>query len=169
MQILCRLTNAPTPRPRVATLRKLFHPSDKAVLDRALTLFFPGPNSYTGEDVAEFHVHGSTAVVRAVLHAIGSCDSPTAERVRYADAGEFTRRAFDNDRLDLTQIEGIGKLLVAETEEQRRAAIRQAEVHNQHVLTNANLGWTQNLVCLLAKGGHQVPCSHRSYHRLWRR
>jgi len=133
-QIVRRLTNAPMPPPRVATLRKLFHPSDKALLDRALTLFFPGPHSYTGEDVAEFHVHGSTAVVRAVLHAIGSFDSPNHERIRYAEAGEFTRRAFDNDRLDLTQIEGIGKLLTAETEEQRRAAIRQAEVLNSHAV-----------------------------------
>jgi len=93
-----------------------------------LTIFFPRPNSYTGEDVAEFHVHGSTAIVRALLHAIGSCDSPDHQRVRYAEAGAFTRRAFENDRLDLTQIEGIGKLLAAETEEQRRVAIRQAEV-----------------------------------------
>jgi len=62
-------------------------------------------------------------VIRAVLEAIGSCNG-----LRYAEAGEFTRRAFENERLDLTQIEGIGKLLVAETEEQRRAAMRQAEV-----------------------------------------
>ena len=93
-----------------------------------MTIFFPGPKSYTGEDLAELHVHGSTAVIRAVLDAIGTCDSPEEGRIRYAEAGEFTRRAFDNDRLDLTQIEGIGKLLVAETEEQRRAAMRQAEV-----------------------------------------
>lgn len=67
-------------------------------------------------------------MIRAVLDAIGACDSAEEGRIRYAEAGEFTRRAFDNDRLDLTQIEGIGKLLVAETEEQRRAAMRQAEV-----------------------------------------
>ena len=65
-------------------------------------------------------------MIRAVLDAIGSCSSDEA-RIRYAEAGEFTRRAFDNGRLDLTQIEGIGKLLVSETEEQRRAAMRQAE------------------------------------------
>ena len=93
-----------------------------------MTLYFPGPNSYTGEDLAEFHIHGSTAVIRAVLDAIGSCDSFDEGRVRYAEAGEFTCRAFDNERLDLTQIEGIGRLLAAETEEQRRAAMRQAEV-----------------------------------------
>jgi tRNA modification GTPase len=93
-----------------------------------LTLFFASPNSYTGEDLAEFHVHGSKAVVRAVLDAIGHCSSYEEGTVRYAEAGEFTLRAFDNGRLDLTQIEGIGKLLVAETEEQRRAAMRQAEV-----------------------------------------
>jgi tRNA modification GTPase len=93
-----------------------------------LTIYFSAPNSYTGEDLAEFHIHGSTAVIRAVLDAIGSCDS-SQDRIRYAEAGEFTRRAFDNERLDLTQIEGIGKLLVAETEEQRKAAMRQTEVY----------------------------------------
>jgi tRNA modification GTPase len=123
-----KLTSSPPPTPRLATLRKLRDPKDKSLLDRALTLYFPAPNSYTGEDLAEFHIHGSTAVIRAVLDAIGSCDSFDEGRVRYAEAGEFTRRAFDNERLDLTQIEGIGKLLVAETEEQRRAAMRQAEV-----------------------------------------
>jgi len=117
------LTHAPAPAARLASLRKLIHPTDSSTLDRALTLFFPSPNSYTGEDLAEFHIHGSTAVIRAVLEAIGSCKG-----LRYAEAGEFTRRAFENERLDLTQIEGIGKLLVAETEEQRRAAMRQAEV-----------------------------------------
>ena len=94
-----------------------------------MTLYFPSPNSYTGEDLAEFHLHGSTAVIRAVLDAIGTCASEDGP-IRYAEAGEFTRRAFDNERLDLTQIEGIGKLLVAETEEQRRAAMRQAEVQH---------------------------------------
>jgi tRNA modification GTPase len=93
-----------------------------------LTLFFPGPKSYTGEDLAEFHVHGSSAVIRAVLDAIGECDLGQEARIRYAEQGEFTRRAFDNERLDLTQIEGIGKLLAAETEEQRRSAMRLAEV-----------------------------------------
>ena len=67
-------------------------------------------------------------MIRAVLDAIGSCGSSDNGRIRYAEPGEFTRRAFENERLDLTQIEGIGKLLVAETEEQRRAAMRQAEV-----------------------------------------
>lgn len=108
------------------------------MLDRALAIFFSAPKSYTGEDLAEFHVHGSTAVIKAVLDAIGSCDSSEEGRIRYADAGEFTRRAFDNARLDLTQIEGIGKLLVAETEEQRRAAMRQAEVERASCPTSVN-------------------------------
>jgi tRNA U34 5-carboxymethylaminomethyl modifying GTPase MnmE/TrmE len=125
--VIQTLTSSPPPTPRLASLRRLQHPNDNSLLDRALTLYFAAPKSYTGEDLVEFHVHGSTAVIRAVLDAIGSCDSSKA-RIRYAEAGEFTRRAFDNDRLDLTQIEGIGKLLVAETEEQRRAAMRQAEV-----------------------------------------
>jgi tRNA modification GTPase len=126
--VLESLTLSAPPRPRLATLLKLHHPKTHLPLDRSLTLFFPGPKSYTGEDLAEFHVHGSSAVISAVLNAIGQCDAGHHGRVRYAEQGEFTRRAFDNERLDLTQIEGIGKLLVAETEEQRRSAMRLAEV-----------------------------------------
>jgi len=139
------LTQAPPPAPRLATLRKLQHPKDSSLLDRALTLYFPSPHSYTGEDLAEFHIHGSTAVIRAVLDAIGSCDSVENERIRYAEPGEFTRRAFENERLDLTQIEGIGKLLVAETEEQRRAAMRQAEVRLLR-RREINLGWVEDTI-----------------------
>jgi tRNA U34 5-carboxymethylaminomethyl modifying GTPase MnmE/TrmE len=82
-------------------------------------------------------------VIRAVLDAIGSCGSSDNGRIRYAEPGEFTRRAFENERLDLTQIEGIGKLLVAETEEQRRAAIRQAEVPFSRE-REVDLGWVES-------------------------
>lgn len=100
------------------------------VLDsNALALFFPGPKTVTGEDVLELHVHGGAAVVKAVLGAIPRSISSSKEVVsslRYAEPGEFTRRAFYNDRLDLTQIEALSDTLAAETEQQRRLAVRGA-------------------------------------------
>jgi tRNA modification GTPase len=90
-------------------------------------LWFDGPRSFTGEDVAELHVHGSQAVVRAVLGALGRLRAPaSAGAVRHAEPGEFTRRAFRNGKLDLTQAEGLADLLDAETEAQRRQALSQA-------------------------------------------
>ncbi|KHO00358.1 GTPase family protein [Metarhizium album ARSEF 1941] len=93
------------------------------ILDlEALLLYFPSPKTVTGEDVLELHVHGGPATVRAVLSAIPKCRTST--RIRYAEPGEFTKRAFLNDRLDLAQIESLGDTLDAETEQQRRAAVR---------------------------------------------
>jgi tRNA modification GTPase len=109
------------PEPRKASLR-LIRGSDGEVLDRGLALFFPGPGSATGEDVAELHLHGGRAVVAAVLDRLGRI-----EGFRPADAGEFTRRAFLNRKLDLAQVEGLADLVAAETEAQRRQALRQAE------------------------------------------
>ena len=96
----------------------------KIVLDsNALVLSFPGPRTVTGEDILEFHVHGGQAVVKAVLSAIGKCDTRSTP-VRYAEPGEFTRRAFYNDRLNLPQIEALGDTLSAVTEEQRRLSVQ---------------------------------------------
>ncbi len=89
------------------------------MLDQALVLWFPGPDSFTGEDVAELHLHGSVATVNAVLSALGDMSG-----FRIAEAGEFTRRALENERLDLAQIEGLSDLVEAETEAQRRQAFR---------------------------------------------
>jgi tRNA modification GTPase len=75
------------PAPRQAMLKKIFHPASSELLDKGLVLWFPGPHSYTGEDTAEFHVHGGNAVTRSVLDALGSLD-----RFRIADRGEFSRR-----------------------------------------------------------------------------
>lgn len=88
----------------------------------ALLLYFPSPKTVTGEDVLELHVHGGPATVKAVLAAIPKCQTST--RVRYAEPGEFTKRAFIHDRLDLAQIESLSDTLDAETEQQRRAAVR---------------------------------------------
>ncbi|WP_419253487.1 tRNA uridine-5-carboxymethylaminomethyl(34) synthesis GTPase MnmE [Caulobacter sp. ErkDOM-YI] len=105
------------PPPRQAALRRLKH--DGVELDEALVLFFQGPASYTGEDAAEFHVHGGRAVVEAVLEALGALG------LRLAEPGEFTRRAFENGKLDLAQAEGVADLIDAETEGQRRQALGQ--------------------------------------------
>lgn len=106
----------PLPSPRRASVRTL-RDADGTVLDEALVLTFPAPNSATGEDCAELHCHGGRAVVAAVAQALAA--SPG---LRAADAGEFTRRAFINGRIDLAQAEALGDLLMAETELQRRAA-----------------------------------------------
>lgn len=88
-------------------------------LDQAIVLTFQGPRSFTGEDVVEFHTHGSTAVISSILETLGSEDG-----LRMAEPGEFTRRALENGRLDLAQIEGLADLIDAETEAQRRQALR---------------------------------------------
>ncbi|XP_008404773.1 5-taurinomethyluridine-[tRNA] synthase subunit GTPB3, mitochondrial isoform X1 [Poecilia reticulata] len=108
------------PPPRTALLRSITDPHSKEVLDRGLVLWFPAPHSFTGEDSVEFHIHGGPAVITAVLQALGSVPG-----MRPADAGEFTRRAFHAGKLDLTEVEGLGDLIHAETEAQRRQALRQ--------------------------------------------
>ncbi len=105
------------PAARRPSLAKLYDPIDHALLDEALLLLFPAPNSATGEDLAELHLHGGRAVVRAVERALAAIP-----RLRPAQAGEFTRRAFLNGRMDLNEAEGLSDLLLAETEHQRRAA-----------------------------------------------
>ena len=107
------------PPPRVAQRRRLVDPQSGDPLDEGLILWFPGPRSATGEDVAELHLHGSRAVLAAVMQALGRLG------LRLAEPGEFTRRAFLNGKLDLLQAEAIADLAAAETEAQRRQAIRQ--------------------------------------------
>lgn len=105
------------PIARTAVLRTLR--AGDLVLDEALILTFPGPQSFTGEDVAELHLHGATATINAVLRALSDLSG-----LRQAEAGEFTRRALENERLDLAQVEGLSDLIEAETEAQRRQALR---------------------------------------------
>ncbi|RSV18222.1 tRNA uridine-5-carboxymethylaminomethyl(34) synthesis GTPase MnmE [Sphingomonas sp. ABOLG] len=110
----------PLPAPRTAALRTLRH--DGLVLDQALVLVFPGPRTATGEDLVELHLHGGRAVVAAVERALS--EQPG---LRPAEAGEFTRRALANGRIDLIQAQGIADLLEAETEQQRRLAMDSAD------------------------------------------
>src|SRR5213593_1348553 len=107
---LAALTARDLPTPRVATLRRLIGEDDEPI-DDALVLWFPAPHSFTGEDVAELHLHGGPAVIAAMLAALSA-----QQGLRLAEPGEFTRRAFDHDKLDLAQVEGIADLIAAETE-----------------------------------------------------
>lgn len=112
----------PLPDERSAAVRQLRHPVSGELLDDALVLRFDGPASSTGEDVVELHCHGGRAVVDAVLAALAPIDG-----LRLAEPGEYTRRAFENGRIDLTEAEGLADLIEAETESQRRAALALAE------------------------------------------
>jgi len=117
--IVRAVTGAPPPAPRRAGVRTLRHPADGEALDRGLVLWFPAPHSATGEDVAEFHVHGGRAVIASV------CEAVTAAGGRPAEPGDFTRRAFHNGRMDLTAAEAVADLVDAQTRAQQRQALRQ--------------------------------------------
>ena len=114
------LTQRPCPAPRYAALRALYNKHSE-MIDEALVLWMPGPKSFTGEDCAEFQGHGSPAVIEAMALALLAADA------RQAEAGEFTRRAFENGRMDLTEAEGLADLIDAETEGQRKQALRQMQ------------------------------------------
>lgn len=128
------------PEPRVASLASLRAAGGER-LDTALVLRFPGPASATGEDVAELHLHGGRAVVAGVLEALAAVDG-----LRPAVAGEFTRRAFENGRIDLAEAEGLADLLAAETQSQRRAALSLA----QGGLSALVAAWQERLLDLAA-------------------
>jgi len=124
------------PAPRLAhvtTLRDL----DGSAIDESVALWFPGPHSATGEDVAEFHVHGGRAVIAAIFNALGSVDG-----LRPAEPGEFTRRAFENGKLDLTEAEGLDDLIHADTDRQRRQALR----HLKGLLGEKAESWRQQII-----------------------
>lgn len=117
-----RLTGAPVPPPRHASRARFSDPASGEALDDGLCLWFPAPASFTGEDVAELHVHGGRATIKAVMDALAR-----EPGLRLAEPGEFSRRAFENGKLDLTAIEGLADLVAAETDAQRRQALRQLD------------------------------------------
>jgi tRNA modification GTPase len=129
------------PQPRRASLARVRDPKTGAIIDEALALWFPAPNSETGEDMAELQVHGGRAVIAAVLAALAKVAG-----LRHAEAGEFTRRAFENGRMDLTAVEGLADLVAAETEAQRR----QAYQHLKGLLGDRAETWRQRLIEALA-------------------
>ena len=116
--ILKLLTKKDLPSPRVATLSKIINSNNSELIDEALVLWFPGPNSYTGEDMAEFHVHGSMAVIKAIHKALED-----TKKCRIAEPGEFTKKAFQNGKINLLKAESIADLISSETEIQRKQAI----------------------------------------------
>ena len=118
--VLQKLIGSPL-RARRAMVRDLRRPDDGVLIDRALTIWFPGPGSYTGEDCAELQLHGGAAVIDAVTEALLHMG------LRLAEPGEFTRRAFEHGKLDLSQAEAVADLVDAETEAQRRQALAQLE------------------------------------------
>lgn len=133
IQAMCRRL----PPARRAVLTHIRHPETGDMIDQGLVLWFPAPASFTGEDAGELHIHGGRAVIAATLAALAGMAG-----MRAAEAGEFTRRAFANGRLDLTAIEGLSDLLDADTQLQRRAALRVAMGANRTLYD----GWRQEIV-----------------------
>lgn len=129
------------PSPRKASLREIVSFQDEQVLDQGLVLWFPGPASFTGEDCAELQIHGGRAVVSAVLRSLGSIDG-----LRMAEAGEFSRRAFENGRLDLTELEGLSDLIAAQSEAQRKQAYFQSRGQLRQLLED----WRHRLIHMRA-------------------
>jgi tRNA modification GTPase len=129
------------PRPCEAKLVRVRDPETGEVIDEALALWFPAPHSETGEDVAELQVHGGRAIIAAVLAALGKISG-----LRHAERGEFTRRAFENGRMDLTAAEGLADLVAAETQAQRRQAFQ----HMKGFLGQRAETWRERLLAALA-------------------
>ncbi|MGF1610630.1 MAG: tRNA uridine-5-carboxymethylaminomethyl(34) synthesis GTPase MnmE, partial [Kiloniellales bacterium] len=136
-----RLSRRVLPPARHATLARLADPATGAPIDQALLLWFPGPASFTGEDLAELHLHGGRAVRAAALEALARLPG-----CRLAEPGEFARRAFDHGKLDLAEVEGLADLIEAETEAQRLQALRQMG----GALTRRVEAWRDRLLAALA-------------------
>ena len=136
-QVLKTLTGITKPKARYAYRVELKDNIDKETIDDGIAIFFPNPKSFTGEDVLEFHLHGSIAVIREVTEVLSGFIG-----VRIANAGEFTKRAFDNRKLDLTMVEGLADLVNAETKEQKRQAQKQLRGEFSELCT----GWKETLV-----------------------
>ncbi len=136
-----RFTGKKLPKARMANLAKIFDPVTKELIDSGLVLWFPGPNSFTGEDVAEFHVHGSQAVIKKMLQCLSAM-----QEVRLAQPGEFSQRAFENGKMDLVEAEGLADLIDAETTSQARQAIRQMQGEISCIYNN----WREELITIQA-------------------
>ena len=136
-----KITKAPTPKPRKATIRNIINPNNNQLIDKAMIIIFLGPHSFTGEDIVELHIHGSRAVINISLNLLNNFNN-----FRIANPGEFAKRAFLNGKMDLTAAEGLGDLIEAETLMQQQQAIRQM----QGQLANLYDSWKYTLIHLLA-------------------
>ena len=114
-----KITGKTLPKPRTAVLRKFNKISDNQLIDEGILLWFPGPESYTGEDMAEFHIHGSRAVINEIQNSLSQIPN-----LRLAEAGEFTKLAFQNGKINLLRAESVADLISSETEIQRQQAIK---------------------------------------------
>ena len=140
-EVVKQLTGDDLPVPRVATLKKINYINTNNLIDEGVVIWFPGPNSYTGEDIAEFHVHGSRAVVSALHSSISGI-----KNCRLAEPGEFTKLAFQNGKINLLKAEGIADLVSAETEIQRKQAVEIMSGKSSDKFTS----WRAKLLKILA-------------------
>jgi Predicted GTPase len=118
-EVIKLLTSMKVPKPRVATLRKINYINTSELIDEGIIIWFPGPESYTGEDMAEIHIHGGKSIIQALLSTISKI-----KNCRLAEPGEFTKRAFQNGKVNLLKAESIADLISAETEIQRLQAVK---------------------------------------------
>tara|TARA_Y100000590_G_scaffold59673_1_gene63312 strand:+ start:3829 stop:5163 length:1335 start_codon:yes stop_codon:yes gene_type:complete len=140
-KVISKLTNGDFPKPRVATLKKINKINTNEMIDEGVILWFPGPESYTGEDMVEFHVHGSISVITAIQNSIAKI-----EDCRLAEPGEFTKIAFQNGKINLLKAESISDLISSETEIQRQQAINIMSGKN----SNKYNSWRDRLLKILS-------------------
>ena len=140
-KILTDLTEQPFPKKRLATLKKIKNNINNEIIDEGIVVWFPGPNTYTGEDMVEFHVHGSKAVIDELQNVLSKY-----EGCRLAEPGEFTKLAFQNNKINLLKAESIGDLISAETELQRKQALKIMSGHS----SNKFNFWREELIKILA-------------------
>ena len=131
ISVIKAITRKDLPRPRVATLRKINNSNTFELIDEGIILWFPGPQSYTGEDMAEFHVHGSKAVIDAIQSSISQIKD-----CRLAEPGEFTKLAFQNGKINLLKAESVADLISSETEIQRKQAIKIMNGKSSNIFNN---------------------------------
>ena len=141
-KVLFNMIKGSIPLPRVASLKQILDIKTKKLIDEGIVIWFPGPNSYTGEDMAEMHVHGSRAVIKSILDNIEK-----VKNCRLAEAGEFTRIAFQNDKINLLKAESIGDLIASETEIQRKQALKIMSGKSADKFNS----WRESLLKILSK------------------
>jgi len=140
-EVVKKVTGDELPNPREATRRKFNYINTNELIDEGVLLWFPGPNSYTGEDLVEFHVHGSRAVINALHKTLSQI-----ENCRLAEPGEFTKRAFQNGRINLLKAESIADLISSETEIQRKQALKIMSGKSSNKFNN----WREKLLKILS-------------------